>query len=213
MALDGWMGAPEIEPRLTSRLRTSSGTFLVMLQSALADEWEKMTGARLTSKAWCMVDVEVCDKSTMTPSRFISLMTSYQSKTTNTALIDLPDPSISSTSSSSSSSSSSSFLSSRVMAIVIHFYLWFFCFLFGFLVLLQDGVNNQQRGGGGRETSPEININKSTTPTPPPPPPPPTTTTTTTTTRVIIYIQDKRYLRDYVRYYGPASSFFLFIRP
>jgi hypothetical protein len=35
--------------KLTTSLRTLSGTFLVVLHRALAEEWEKMTGAELTS--------------------------------------------------------------------------------------------------------------------------------------------------------------------
>ena len=30
-------------------------TLRVMLQRARVDEWEKMTGARLMSRVWCMV--------------------------------------------------------------------------------------------------------------------------------------------------------------
>ena len=50
-------------------------TLRVMLQRARVDEWEKMTGARLMSRVWCIVADEAWDKSTMTPNRFISLIT------------------------------------------------------------------------------------------------------------------------------------------
>ena len=46
---------------------TSSGTLRVTSQSARADEWEKITGASLTSIAWRIVSSETWLRSTSTP--------------------------------------------------------------------------------------------------------------------------------------------------
>ena len=54
----------------------------MILQSALVDECEKMTGARLTSRVWCMVADDVCDRSTIRPKRFISRTMSCSTTTT-----------------------------------------------------------------------------------------------------------------------------------
>ncbi len=56
--------------------RTSSGTFRGTSQRARADECEKMTGARVTRSASCIVAGATCDRSTSMPSRFISRTTS-----------------------------------------------------------------------------------------------------------------------------------------
>jgi hypothetical protein len=53
----------------------SSGTFLLALQRAWAEEWEKMTGASEAARASLAVCWEVWDRSTMIPSRFISRTT------------------------------------------------------------------------------------------------------------------------------------------
>ena len=64
-----------IPMKLTTSLRTSSGTFLVVLHSALAEEWENITGAELTSSAANIVCTATFARSTNIPSRFISLTT------------------------------------------------------------------------------------------------------------------------------------------
>jgi hypothetical protein len=50
----------------------SSGTFLVELQSARADECEKMSGACEAASAARIVFTDTWDRSTIIPSRFIS---------------------------------------------------------------------------------------------------------------------------------------------
>ena len=64
-----------IPMKLTTSLRTWSGTFLVVLHSALAEEWENITGAVLTSSAANIVCTAAYARSTNIPSRFISLTT------------------------------------------------------------------------------------------------------------------------------------------
>ncbi|GAA0436595.1 hypothetical protein Aca07nite_17250 [Actinoplanes capillaceus] len=59
-----------------SRVSTSSGTLRGWPQSARADEWLKITGAVLTSRASCIVVSATCDRSTSMPIRFISAITS-----------------------------------------------------------------------------------------------------------------------------------------
>jgi len=68
----GW--APE-KAELTNSLRTWSGTLRELLQSACADECEKITGARLMRSASNIVGTDTWDKSTIMPSRFISRTT------------------------------------------------------------------------------------------------------------------------------------------
>ena len=59
-----------------TRSRTSSGTLRGTPDRARADEWEKITGASLTSIAWRIVSAETWLRSTSTPRRFISRTTS-----------------------------------------------------------------------------------------------------------------------------------------
>lgn len=68
----GW--TPE-KTELTNNLRTWSGTLRELLQSACADECEKITGARLMRSASNIVGTDTWDKSTIMPSRFISRTT------------------------------------------------------------------------------------------------------------------------------------------
>ena len=63
-------------PFLGIIFKTSSGTFRGWSASANADEWEKMTGARVTRRTCRMVSAETCEMSTIIPSRFISWTTS-----------------------------------------------------------------------------------------------------------------------------------------
>ncbi len=63
-------------PLAGTRRRTSSGTFRGTSQRARVEEWEKMTGASLASRASCMVDGATCERSTSIPIRFISRTTS-----------------------------------------------------------------------------------------------------------------------------------------
>lgn len=58
---------------MASSRSTLSGTFLVTLQSARAEEWENSTGARDTVNASRIVRSDTCDRSTNMPKRFISL--------------------------------------------------------------------------------------------------------------------------------------------
>jgi len=60
----------------TSSLSTWSGTLRELLQSACAEECEKMTGARLIRRASSIVGTDTWDRSTIMPSRFISRTTS-----------------------------------------------------------------------------------------------------------------------------------------
>ena len=69
----GWVGPETAE--LTNSLRTWSGTLRELLQSACADECEKITGARLIRSASNIVGTDTWDKSTIMPSRFISRTT------------------------------------------------------------------------------------------------------------------------------------------
>ncbi len=55
--------------------RMLSGTFRVELHLALAEEWEKMTGASLTARASRAVCMELWERSTIIPRRFISSIT------------------------------------------------------------------------------------------------------------------------------------------
>jgi len=64
-----------IPMKLTTSLRTWSGTFLVVLHSALAEEWENITGAVLTASAANIVCTVAFARSTNIPSWFISLTT------------------------------------------------------------------------------------------------------------------------------------------
>ena len=52
--------------------RTSSGTFLATSNIALAEEWDQMTGARLSFSACRAVASDVWERSISMPSRFIS---------------------------------------------------------------------------------------------------------------------------------------------
>ena len=63
-------------PFFGRRARIESGTLRGWSTSARAAEWEKMTGASLTSSAWLMTAGETWDRSTSIPSRFISRTTS-----------------------------------------------------------------------------------------------------------------------------------------
>ena len=65
---------------LTTSLSTESGMFLVELQTAWADEWEYITGASLTAIVSLAVWIELWDKSTIIPSRFISSTTVWKKK-------------------------------------------------------------------------------------------------------------------------------------
>lgn len=56
----------------------SSGTFLGLLHTPRAAEWEKITDARDTSRARCAVASETWDKSTIMPRQFISATTFYR---------------------------------------------------------------------------------------------------------------------------------------
>ena len=70
-----------IDPRwfqLTTSLKILSGIFLEELQTALAEEWENITGASLTAKVSREVWIELWDKSTIIPSRFISSTTVWK---------------------------------------------------------------------------------------------------------------------------------------
>ena len=53
-------------------LRTSSGTFRATSWTALAEEWDQMTGALECNIACVAVISDVCDRSTNIPMRFIS---------------------------------------------------------------------------------------------------------------------------------------------
>lgn len=64
--------------KLTRFLSTSSGTFLVELQSALAALWEKITGALVVCRAALIVLVETWERSTSIPSLFSSLTTAWK---------------------------------------------------------------------------------------------------------------------------------------
>uniref|UniRef100_A0A182V5K2 Uncharacterized protein n=1 Tax=Anopheles merus TaxID=30066 RepID=A0A182V5K2_ANOME len=61
---------------LTIRFSTWSGTLRELLQMAWAEECEKMTGAFEVASASSIVGTETCDRSTIMPSRFISVTTS-----------------------------------------------------------------------------------------------------------------------------------------
>ena len=54
------------------RPRTSSGTLRATLCTALAEEWDQMTGALERNIACVAVRSDVCDKSINIPIRFIS---------------------------------------------------------------------------------------------------------------------------------------------
>lgn len=82
--------------KLTRFLSTSSGTFLVELQSALAALWEKITGALVVCRAALIVLVETWERSTSIPSLFSSLTTAWKIIKNNMPyfLPPLPRPSI-----------------------------------------------------------------------------------------------------------------------
>ena len=63
-------------PFLGSSLRIASGTLRGWPQSARVDEWEKMTGARVTRRTSSMVSSETWLRSASMPRRFISRITS-----------------------------------------------------------------------------------------------------------------------------------------
>ena len=63
-------------PLSRSRSSTSSGTLRGWSHTARHEEWQKITGASLTSSASCMVVAATCERSTSMPSRFISRTTS-----------------------------------------------------------------------------------------------------------------------------------------
>ena len=65
---------------LTTILRVSSLTFLVLLHNAKADEWENITGASLASIVSLDVFLELCDRSIIMPSRFNSFITVCERK-------------------------------------------------------------------------------------------------------------------------------------
>lgn len=71
---------------LTSELRTSSGTFLSMSQRERVAECEKMTGARVTANTSLAVLEEACERSTSSPTRFISFTNSCFSEKQNSRL-------------------------------------------------------------------------------------------------------------------------------
>lgn len=81
--------------KLTRFLSTSSGTFLVELQSALAALWEKITGALVVCRAALIVLVETWERSTSIPSLFSSLTTAWKIMKKNNVHISslLPHPS------------------------------------------------------------------------------------------------------------------------
>jgi len=58
--------------------RTSSWTLRAWLHLAHAEEWLKMTGARVIFNVSIMVVLATCERSTSMPSRFISRITSWQ---------------------------------------------------------------------------------------------------------------------------------------
>lgn len=62
---------------LTILLRMSSWTFLWWWHNAQADEWLKMTGDLVTSKASLIVFFETWERSTSMPNRFISNTTTW----------------------------------------------------------------------------------------------------------------------------------------
>ena len=62
-------------PFAGSIFSTSSGTLRGTSQTPLAEECEKITGARDTRIASAMVSGEVCERSTSMPRRFISFTT------------------------------------------------------------------------------------------------------------------------------------------
>jgi len=62
------------------RCRTWSGTLRELLQMACAEECENISGALEAARASSIVGTETCDRSTIMPSRFISLTTSCSIK-------------------------------------------------------------------------------------------------------------------------------------
>lgn len=68
----------EVEKVLTTSLKILSGMFLEELQTAFAEEWENITGASLTAKVSREVWIELWDKSTIIPNRFISSTTVWK---------------------------------------------------------------------------------------------------------------------------------------
>ena len=65
---------------LTTSLKMLSGIFLEELQTAFAEEWENITGASLTARVSRAVWIELCDRSTIIPNRFISSTTVWNRK-------------------------------------------------------------------------------------------------------------------------------------
>ena len=65
---------------LTTSLKMLSGIFLEELQTAFAEEWENITGASLTARVSRAVWIELCDRSTIIPNRFISSTTVWKRK-------------------------------------------------------------------------------------------------------------------------------------
>ena len=65
---------------LTTSLKMLSGIFLEELQTAFAEEWENITGASLTARVSRAVWIELCDRSTIIPNRFISSTTVWKKK-------------------------------------------------------------------------------------------------------------------------------------
>ena len=61
-------------------LKMLSGIFLEELQTAFAEEWENITGASLTARVSRAVWIELCDRSTIIPNRFISSTTVWKRK-------------------------------------------------------------------------------------------------------------------------------------
>ncbi len=66
----------QMPPLPASRARTSSGTLRGWSVTARAEEWEKITGASVTSRAARIVVAATWERSTIIPSRFISRTTS-----------------------------------------------------------------------------------------------------------------------------------------
>ena len=65
---------------LTTSLKILSGMFLEELHTACAEECENITGASLTSRVSLAVWIELWERSTIIPNRFISSTTVWKKK-------------------------------------------------------------------------------------------------------------------------------------
>ena len=65
---------------LTTSLKILSGIFLEELHTAFAEECENITGASLTARVSCAVCIELWERSTIIPKRFISSTTVWNKK-------------------------------------------------------------------------------------------------------------------------------------